>query len=147
MHEISLPAELCVNECNAEIQVVEKTLSIRSRKLLKRPRLAIAKNDETEHPIQYTSRPDPATYCPLLYAPCDTSSDESSDEEQTGPREMRTSEIGCGDDLTEGISAVDGVRFLSNKVRQHVKDIKYLDLSDGLLSFIDDHRAYLNRRL
>jgi hypothetical protein len=49
--------------------------------------------------------------------------------------------------LTEGISAVDGVRFLSNKVRQDVKDIKYLDLSDGLLSFIDGHRAYMNRRL
>jgi hypothetical protein len=102
---------------------------------------------ESEQPIQFTSLPDPATYCPLLYAPCDTSSDELSEEEPSGPREIRTSEIGCGDDLTEGISAIDGVRFLSNKVRQDVKDIKYFDLSDALLCFIDSRRAYLNRRL
>lgn len=117
MHNISLPVELTINECNAEINIVEKALSIRSRKLLKRPRLALTQNHETEHPIQYTSRPDPATYCPLLYATCDGSSDESSEEDPTGPREIRTSEIGCGDDLTEGILAIDGVRFLSNKVR------------------------------
>ena len=117
MHDISLPAELTVNECNAEIQVVEKALSIRSRNLLKRPRLAMTQNAEAEQPIQYTSRPDPATYCPLLYAPCESSSNESSEEEPTGPREIRTSEIGSGENLTDGVLAVDGVRFLSNKVR------------------------------
>jgi hypothetical protein len=105
------------------------------------------KVETEEHPIQYTPRPDPATYCPLLYAPCDSSSGDSSEEEPTGPREVRTSEIGCGDDLSNGVLAVDAVRFLSNKVRQEVKGIGYLDLSDGLLRFIDCRRAYLNRRL
>ena len=52
-----------------------------------------------------------------------------------------------GDDLTEGILAVDGVRFLLNKVREEVKDIQFLDLRDGLLQFVDGRRAYLKRRL
>ncbi len=91
--------------------------------------------------------PDPAIYCPTLYAKCDSNSDVSS-EEETGPREIRTSELGdSGDDLTNGILAVDGVRYLSTKVRNEVKNITYLDLRDGLLSFIDGRRAFLNRRL
>jgi hypothetical protein len=128
--------------------VVERSLSIRSRKLLKRPRLSMAPKAETEIPIQYVERPDPATYCKTLYAPCYSSSDESSEEEADRPREIRTNKIGgSGEDLTDGILAVDGVRFLSNNVRKVVKDIKYLDLNDGLLAFIDGRRTYLNRKL
>ena len=88
---------------------------------------------------------DPAIYCPLLYAPCDSSSEESEPE---GPKEIKTSDIGdSGDDLTDGILAVDGVRFLLNKVREEVKDIQFLDLKEGLLQFVDGRRAYLKRRL
>jgi hypothetical protein len=58
LHNISLPAALTINECNAEIQVVEKSLSIRSRKLLKRQRLV--KTPKVEEPIEYIERPDPA---------------------------------------------------------------------------------------
>lgn len=36
--EISLPASLTINECDAQIHLVEESLTIRSRKLLKRPR-------------------------------------------------------------------------------------------------------------
>lgn len=43
--------------------------------------------------------------------------------------------------------AVDGARFLLNKVREEVKDMKDLDLKDGLLKFVDGRRAYLKRRL
>ena len=49
--------------------------------------------------------------------------------------------------MTDGILAVDGVRFLLNKVREEVKDIQFLDLRDGLLKFLDGRRAYLKRRL
>ena len=88
---------------------------------------------------------DPPIYCPLLYAPCDSSSEESDPE---GPEEIKTSDIGdSGDDLTDGILAVDGVRFLLNMVREEVKDIQFLDLRDGLLKFLDGRRAYLKRRL
>ena len=108
----------------------------------------MAPKAETEEPIKYVERPDPAIYCKTLYAPCDSSSDESSEEEPERPREIRTSKIrGSGDDLTDGILAVDGARSLSNKVRHVVKDIKYLDLNYGLLTFIDGRRAYLNRKL
>ena len=119
MHNISLPAELTINECNAKIQVVEKSLSIRSRKLLKRPRCAMSpKVESEEQPIPNVSRPDPAIYCKTLYDPCNSSSDESSEEEPEKIREIRSSKIGgSGDDLANGILAVDGVRFLSNKVR------------------------------
>jgi hypothetical protein len=37
---------------------------------------------------------------------------------------MKTTEIGdSGDDLADGISAVDSVRVLLNKVREEVKDV------------------------
>jgi hypothetical protein len=131
--------------------VVDKSLSLRSRKLLKRPRWARAPKAVTEkQPIQYISRPDPALYCPTLYAPC-----IDSDEDQlpvaggsTGPREIKTSDIGdSGDDLTDGILTIDGSRFLLSKVRQEIKAIKFLDLRDTLLTLIDGWRAFLNRRL
>jgi hypothetical protein len=117
LQNISMPTALTVNECNAEIQVVEKSLSIRSRKLLKRPRLAMT--PKAVEPIEYVERPDPAMYCSFLYAPCESSSDESSEEKEADKvREIRTGNIGgSGEDLTDGILAVDGVRFLSNKVR------------------------------
>ena len=73
---------------------------------------------ESDEPIQYVERLDPAIYCKTLYAPCESSSDESSEEEPEKIREIRSSKIGgSGDDLANGILAVDGVRFLSNKVR------------------------------
>ena len=77
--------------------------------------------------------------------PCDSSSEESEPE---GPKEIKTSDIGdSADDLTERILAVDGVRFLLNKVREEVKDIQFPDLKEGLLQFVDGRRAYLKRRL
>jgi hypothetical protein len=86
--------------------------------LLKRPRLFIAPKAESEEPIKYFERPDPAMYCTTLYAPCESSNDESSEDEEDNIREIRTGKIGdSGDDLTNGILAVDAVRFLSNKVR------------------------------
>lgn len=121
LHIISLPAELTINECNAEIQVVEKSLSIRSRKLLKRPRLVIT--PKAEESIEYVERPDPAQYCRTLYAVCESpSSDESIEEDKDKFHEIRTGKMGdSGEDITNGILAVDAVRFLSNKVRQEVK--------------------------
>ena len=52
-----------------------------------------------------------------------------------------------GEDLTDGILAVDGARVLLNTVRRGVKDIKYHDLRDGLLVLVDDWRDFLKRRL
>ena len=131
--------------------MVDKSLSLRSRKLLKRPRWpSLLKAETDEHPIQYVSRPDPALYCPTLYAPCIDSDNDKQPAagESTGPREIKTSDIGdSGDDLTDGILTIDGSRFLLSKVRQEVKAIKFLDLRDTLLTFIDGWRAFLNRRL
>jgi hypothetical protein len=49
--------------------------------------------------------------------------------------------------MTEGILAVDNVRVLLNKVRDEVKEIKFIDLRDGLLKFFDGRRAFLKSRL
>jgi len=43
--------------------------------------------------------------------------------ESTGPLEIKTSDIDSGDDLTNGILAIDAARFLLSKVRQEVKAI------------------------
>ena len=130
---------------------MDKSLSLRSRKLLKWPRWATAPKAETkEQPIQYISRPDPALYCPTLYAPCIDSDEDQLPVpgESTGPREIKTSDIGdSGDDLTDGILTIDGSRFLLSKVRQEVKAIKFLDLRDSLLTLVGGWRAFLNRKL
>ena len=60
--------------------------------------------------------------------------------------EIKTSDIECGDDLAEGVVAIDGSRVLLGQVRSLSKDIKYLDLKDCLLSMVDSWRAYLGRR-
>ena len=52
-----------------------------------------------------------------------------------------------GEDLTDGILAVDGARVLLNTVRRGVKGIKYHHLRDGLLTLVDGWRAFLKRRL
>jgi hypothetical protein len=52
-----------------------------------------------------------------------------------------------GEDLTDGILAVDGARALLNSVRREVKGIKYHHLRDGLLTLVDGWRASLKRRL
>jgi hypothetical protein len=70
VHTLSLPTELTINEGNAEIHVVETGLSLRSQRLLKRGRWARKPATMAqEEPIKYEPRPDPATYCPNLYAP------------------------------------------------------------------------------
>jgi len=98
-----------------------------------------------EEPIKYESRPDPAIYCPLLYGPCDSQSD---DDEPVGPQSINTNDIGSsGEDLTDGVLAVDGARVLLTKVRQEAKGIKYLDLRDYLIGLVDKWRAFLNSRL
>lgn len=99
-----------------------------------------------DQPIKYESRPDPATYCPTLYAPCHSDYDEV--EEPHGPQIIHSDDLGgSGEDLTDGILAVDGVRVLLSKVRQEAKDIKYLDLRDCLLGLVDKWRAFLSSRL
>ena len=72
-----------------------------------------------DQPIPYVSRPDPAIYCPTLYAPCNDSYEDQVPlaGESTGPLEIKTSDIDSGDDLTDGILAIDAARFLLSKVR------------------------------
>ncbi len=107
------------------------------------------KVESEEQPIPYVSRPDPAIYCPTLYAPCNDSDEDqlSVADESNEPLDIKTSDIDSGDDLTNGILAIDAARFLLSKVRQEVKKIKFLDLRDCFLLLVDSWRAFLNRRL
>ena len=60
---------------------------------------------------------------------------------------IKTSEIDSGDDLTDGINAIDSVRSILSKVREEVKGIKYIDLQDELQGLVDHWQAYIKRRL
>ena len=76
----------------------------------------------------------------MLYAKCDDSDDDQLPEaaESLGPREIKTSDIGdSGEDLTNGILAIDGSRYLLSIVRKEVKAIQFLDLRDCLLTLVD----------
>jgi len=55
---------------------------------------------------------------------------------------IKTSEIDSGDDLTDGVLAIDGVRFLLSKVRNEVKGIKYLDLKDDLQGLVEHWQEF-----
>ncbi len=79
----------------------------------------------------------------MLYAP----SESSFEEEPSGPHEIKTGELDSGEDLTDGVLAIDGARYLLSMVRREVKGIKYLDLRDSLLALVDGWRAFLKRRL
>jgi hypothetical protein len=94
--------------------------------------------------IEYTPPADPATYCPLLYGQALTNAIEELPE---GPVVIKTSEIDSGDDLTDGILAIDSVRSILSKVREEVKGIKYIDLQDELIGLVDHWQAYIKRRL
>ena len=62
----------------------------------------------------------------MLYAEFDDFNEDQQPEaaESTGPREIKTSDIGdSGDDLADGILTIDGSRFLLSKARKEVKAI------------------------
>ncbi len=70
-----------------------------------------------EQPIIYESRSDSAQYYPTLYATYHSDCDEV--DEPLGPKVIHSDDLGgSGEDLTDGILAVDGVRVLLSKVRQ-----------------------------
>lgn len=83
------------------------------------------KVESEEQPIPYVSRPDPAIYCPTLYAPCNDSDEDQLPVagESSGPLDIKTSDIDSGDDLTNGILTIDGSRYLLSIVRKEVKAI------------------------
>ena len=60
---------------------------------------------------------------------------------------IKTSEIDSGDDLTDGILAIDSVRSILSNVREKVKGIKCIDLQDELIGLVDHWQAYIKRRL
>ena len=75
-------------------------------------------------------REDPATYCPLLYGKDDSDWVENGPD---GPFEIRTAEVDFGDDLTDGILAIDGTRALLNRTMKELKKVKLLDIKDACL--------------
>jgi hypothetical protein len=87
---------------------------------------------------------DPAIYCPLLYAEDES---EWSEDEPVGPREIRTSEVEFGDDLTDGVLAVDGARFLMNQVMDKLKGVRHSDIKSAIEKLVADWRAYLKSKL
>ncbi len=95
-------------------------------------------------PIEYTPPADPATYCPLLYGLSFKNAIEKLPE---GPEVIKTSEIDSGDDLTDGILAIDSVRSILSKVREKMKGIKYIELQDELIGLFDHLQEYIKRGL
>ncbi len=90
------------------------------------------------------ARVDPATYCPMLY---DDYEDEWSEDAPAGLLEIRTSEVEFGEDLTDGVLAIDGARALLNKTMKGLKEIKFLDIKDALSTLLSDWRNYIKRKL
>jgi hypothetical protein len=103
---------LSINEGNAKIRVVDQQLRLRSQQLLKRGRWAPAPYiPMPKDAFKYYPRPDPATYCPMLFG------DEENwreDDEPVGPNEIHTAHVEFGEDLTDGILSIDGSRALIN---------------------------------
>jgi hypothetical protein len=85
----------------------------------------------------------PAKYFPLLYGPMNALGEYKPE----GPQEINTDFIDCGDDLTYGVIAIDGLRYLISFVKKMIKKIILIDLKDGFVEILEDWRAFLNRKL
>jgi hypothetical protein len=56
--------------------------------------------------------------------------------------------VDIGDDIKEGVNAVDGARYLLTLSRQKVSKLRYsIKLRDQLIRLIEDQRDYLSRKL
>ncbi len=135
---------MTINESNGELRIVEKSLSLRSKKLLKRGRWAPKPHLPPPYEtIQYTPPADPATYCRLLYGPMELLGEDKPE----GPQVINTDFFDFGDDLTYGVIAIDGVRYLMKFVRKMITRIIFIDLKDGFVEIFKEWRAFLNRKL
>jgi hypothetical protein len=94
--------------------------------------------------FKYYPRPDPATYCPMLFGDEDN---WKEDDEPVGPNEIHTAHVEFGEDLTDGILAIDGSRAIINKIMKELKQVKLLDIKDSLTKVVEDWRDYLSRKL
>jgi hypothetical protein len=70
-------------------------------------------------------------------------------EEPVGPLRLVVDDlVDIGDDIKEGVNAVDGARDLLTLSRQKVSKLRYsIKLRDRLLRLIEDQRDYLSRKL
>jgi hypothetical protein len=70
-------------------------------------------------------------------------------EEPVGPLRLVVDDlVDIGDDIKEGVNAVDGARYLLTLSRQNVSKLRYsIKLRDRLLRLIEDQRDYLSRKL
>ena len=68
-------------------------------------------------------------------------------EEPVGPLRLVVDDlVDIGDDIKEGVNAVDGARYLLTLSRQKVSKLRYsIKLRDRLLRLIEDQREYLSR--
>jgi len=63
------------------------------------------------------------------------------------PIDIKISEIESGDDLTAGILAVDGARFLLSKLNNDLKGVSFLDMKNPLVSLVNHWRGFLKSQL
>ena len=145
LHRLSLPSMLSIIEGNAKIRIVDQQLRLRSQQLLKRGRWAPTPYVPLpKDAFKYYDRPDPATYCPMLFGEED---DWKEDDEPVGPNEIYTAQVEFGEDLTDGILAIDGTRALINMIMKELKKVTLLDIKDALTKVVEDWRDYLSRKL
>ena len=71
----------------------------------------------------------------------------SMDAVDVPPIDIKVSEIECGDDLTAGILAVDGTRFLLSKLKNELKGVSLLDMKDPLVKLVNHWRGFLKSQL
>ena len=71
----------------------------------------------------------------------------SMDAPDVPPMDIKISEIESGDDLTAGILAVDGARFLLSKLKNDLKGVSFLDMKNPLVLLVNHWRGYLKSQL
>lgn len=63
------------------------------------------------------------------------------------PIDIKVSEIESGDDLTDGILAVDGARFFLCKLKNDLKGLSFQALKDPLVILVNHWRGFLKSQL
>ena len=121
---ISLPTDLSLNNCQADVHLATDQLSKRQRMLLRQPIKQVAVTNQPDplpsNSIKLTPEEERAITYPHLHG----SALERIEEQPAGPKHAVDDLIDIGDDIKEGVNLVDGARQLLTLARKKVSDLQ-----------------------
>ena len=149
VHAISLPTQLTVNQGNADVVPVKKTLRLRSKEVLGMgPQKSKPSRSFDFGKIvggkQMTFKEEIQAEHPYLFG---DKLDRMKEEEKENQVVVNVSKFDAGKEIMQGIHCVDSAREQLISARKAIKKIQLTKLKGPLLKLADQWRAFMNRSL